>query len=91
MVIRCLLKKVTWAVGSSLLCSQYTSGWSRPWPPQKKILDTPMEAVFKRTTPSRKLAKNVGYNYHKNDNYDWIFCVLTYSNAFRQIKAFIIW
>jgi len=49
-----------------------------------------MEAVFKRTTPSRKLAKNVGYNYHKNDNYDWIFCVLTYSNAFRQIKAFII-
>jgi len=30
------VKKVTWAVGSSLLCSQYTSGWSRPWAPPKK-------------------------------------------------------
>jgi len=29
----CLLKKVIWAVGSSLLCSQYTSGWTRPWAP----------------------------------------------------------
>jgi len=29
----CLLKKVTWAVGSSLLCSQYTSGWTRPRAP----------------------------------------------------------
>jgi len=36
----CLLKKVTRAVGSSLLCSRYTSGWTRPWaPPLKKILD----------------------------------------------------
>jgi len=32
----CLLKNVTWAVGSSLLCSQYTSGWTRPWAPPKK-------------------------------------------------------
>jgi len=28
-----LLKKVTWAVGSSLLCSQYTSRWTCPWVP----------------------------------------------------------
>jgi len=26
-----------WAVGSSPLCSQYTSGWNRPWAPPKKI------------------------------------------------------
>jgi len=25
------VKKVTWAVGSSLLCRQYTSGWTRSW------------------------------------------------------------
>jgi len=25
--------KVTWAVGSSPLCSQYTSGWIWPWAP----------------------------------------------------------
>jgi len=31
-----LLKKVTWAVGSSLPCSQYTPGWTRPWAPPKK-------------------------------------------------------
>jgi len=37
-----LLKNVTWAVGSSLLCNQYTSGWTRPWAPPKKILDPPM-------------------------------------------------
>jgi len=42
----CLLKKVTWGVGSSLLCSQYTSGWTRPWAPLKKILDPPMCGVF---------------------------------------------
>ena len=30
------VKKVTWEVGSSLLCSQYTSGWTRPWAPPKK-------------------------------------------------------
>jgi len=37
MVINCVcLKKVTWAVGFSLLCSQYTSGWTRPWGPTKK-------------------------------------------------------
>jgi len=41
-----LLKKVTWAVGSSLLCSQYTSGWTRPWAPPKKILDPPMIMIF---------------------------------------------
>jgi len=32
-----LLKEIIWAVGSSLLCSQYTSGWNRPWAPPKKI------------------------------------------------------
>ena len=30
------VKKVTWAVGLSLLCSQYTSGWTRPWAPPLK-------------------------------------------------------
>ena len=30
------VKKVTWAVGSSLLCSQCTSGWTCPWAPPKK-------------------------------------------------------
>jgi len=27
------VKKIIWAVGSSPLCSQYTSGWNRPWVP----------------------------------------------------------
>ena len=31
----CLLKKVTWAITSSLLCSQCTYGWTRPWAPPK--------------------------------------------------------
>jgi len=30
MCMPCLLKKVTWAAGSSLLCSQYTSWWTCP-------------------------------------------------------------
>jgi len=30
-----LLKKVTWEIGSSPLCSQYTSGWICPWAPPK--------------------------------------------------------
>jgi len=36
MVINRVLKKITWADGSSLLCSQYTSGWTCPWAPPKK-------------------------------------------------------
>jgi len=34
-VLTVFVKKVTWAVGSSLLYSQYTSGWTRPWAPPK--------------------------------------------------------
>jgi len=33
MVIDRFVKKVTWPLGSSLLCSQYTSVWARPWAP----------------------------------------------------------
>jgi len=29
-ILPCLLKKVTWSVGYSPLCSQYTSGWTHP-------------------------------------------------------------
>jgi len=36
MVINRVLKKVTWAVGSSFICSQYTSEWTRPRAPLKK-------------------------------------------------------
>jgi len=47
MVIRALLlKKVTWPVGSSPPCSQYTCGWTRAWAPPKKILDPPMPRHF---------------------------------------------
>jgi len=41
---RVCLNEVIWAVGSSCICSQYTSGWTRPWaPPLKKNLDPPMQ------------------------------------------------
>jgi len=40
------VKKVTWAAGSSLLCSQYTSGWTSPCAPLKKILDPPMIFIW---------------------------------------------
>jgi len=39
------VKKATWTVGSSPVCSQYTSGWICPWAPPKKILDPPMNCV----------------------------------------------
>ena len=32
-ILTILVEKITWAVGSSRLCTQYTSGWIYPWPP----------------------------------------------------------
>jgi len=54
-VINRVCKKVTWEVRSSLLCSQYTFGWTRPWLPPKKILDPSMLLQLKQQTTTMLL------------------------------------
>jgi len=69
---RVCLKKVTWAVGTSLLCSHYTSGWTRPWaPPPKKILDPPMHLDNRSIQLSG--ATLLDRNYHRIKIRCWPF------------------
>jgi len=63
----CLLKKVTWAVVSSLPYSQYTSGWICPWAPSKKSwtrlrmvhYTTCMSNAYSLSRTAAKTSKNV--------------------------------
>jgi len=52
-----LLKKVIWAVGSSPLCSQYTSGWICPWARPKNFWIRLWVCVYRRfgPVPARKM------------------------------------